>query len=203
MSMIPGRGKKTTDRRIQRTRGLLQEALVELIMEKGYEAITIQDILDRANVGRSTFYEHFYDKDDLLLSGFENLRADFEQYLAVQATSDEGPWQLSLSMFRHAEEHRQLYQAMAGRQGGRMAVEHIQGYLTRYLYDHLKQLLQRNNNMPADVLTQFVVSAFIGLLTWWLDNKSPYTAQQMNAFFRQLVEPGVSAYIRAVTASIE
>ena len=196
MPIIEGKGEKRTDRRIQRTRGLLQEALVELILEKGYEAITIQDILDRANVGRSTFYEHFYDKDDLLLSGFEHLRDDFEQYLAGQGISDDSPWQLSLSMFRHAEEHRQLYQAMAGKQGGNMAVGHIQKYLTRYLYDHLKQLLQqRNKNMPADILTQFVVSAFTGLLTWWLDNKSAYTAEQMNAFFRQLVEPGVGAVL--------
>jgi AcrR family transcriptional regulator len=196
MPIISEKGEKRTDRRIQRTRGLLQEALVELILEKGYEAITIQDILDRANVGRSTFYEHFYDKDDLLLSGFEHLRDDFEQYLAGQAISGESPWQLSLSMFRHAEEHRPLYQAMAGKQGGNMAVGHIQKYLTHYLYDHLKTLLlQRNKNMPADILTQYIVSAFTGLLTWWLDNKPVYTAEQMNAFFRQLVEPGVGAVL--------
>lgn len=194
MHVGPDKGDKKTDRRIQRTRGLLQDALVELIMEKGYEAITIQDILDRANVGRSTFYENFYDKDDLLLSGFEHLRDDFEQYLAVQVINDESPWQLSLSMFRHAQEHRQLYQAMAGKQGGNMAVGHIQKYLTLYLHDHLKKLLtQRNKSMPADILTQFIVSAFIGLLTWWLDNESAYTAEQMNAFFRQLVEPGFGA----------
>jgi AcrR family transcriptional regulator len=186
------REEKKPDRRTQRTRGMLQDALVELIMEKGYEAITVQDILDRANVGRSTFYEHFYDKDDLLLSGFEHLRDDFEQFLAGQISDDESPWQLSQSMFYHAEKHRQLYQAMAGKQGGNMAVGHIQKYLTIYLYDHLKKLLiQRNKNMPADILTQFIVSAFIGLLTWWLDNESTYTAEQMNAFFRQLVEPGV------------
>ncbi len=196
MPIIQDRGEKKTDRRIQRTRGLLQGALVELIMEKGYEAITIQDILDRANVGRSTFYEHFYDKDDLLLSGFEYLRDDFERYLAAQAISDQRPWQLSLSMFRHAEEHRRLYQAMAGKQGGNMAVGYIEKYLTLYLYDHLKKLvIQRDNHMPADILTQFIVSAFIGLLTWWLDNESAYTAEQMNAFFRQLVEPGVGVAI--------
>jgi AcrR family transcriptional regulator len=76
--MMNEKSDKKADRRIQRTRRLLQDALVGLILEKGYEAITVQDILDRANVGRSTFYEHFYDKDDLLLSSFEFLRDDFE-----------------------------------------------------------------------------------------------------------------------------
>ncbi len=187
---------KKEDRRIQRTRAVLQDALVELILEKGYESITVQDILNRADVGRSTFYEHFYDKDDLLLSGFEHLRDDFERFLAGQAAGDEGPWQLSLSMFRHAQEHRPLYQAMAGRQGGSMAVAHIQKYLALYLHDHLKQLLaQKKESLPAEILTQYIVSAFIGLLTWWLDNESPYTAEQMNAFFRQLVEPGVGVLL--------
>jgi AcrR family transcriptional regulator len=196
MPINPEKGNAKTDRRIQRTRSLLQGALVELIMEKGYEAITVQDILNQANVGRSTFYEHFYDKDDLLLSGFEYLRNDFEQFLAGQMINDESPWQLSLSMFRHAKEHRQLYQAMAGKQGGNMAMGHIQKYLTLYLYEHLKKLLmQQNKNMPAEILTQFIVSAFIGLLTWWLDNESAYTAEQMNTFFRQLVEQGIGAVL--------
>lgn len=188
--------EKKADRRIQRTRQLLQNALVDLILEKGYEAITVQDILDRANVGRTTFYERFYDKDDLLLSGFTHLRDDFEQYLAGQVVDDESPWQLSLSMFRHAQNHRPLYQAMAGKQGGNLAVEYIQKYLTIYLRDHLKNMLGRHRQSPPpEILTQFIVSAFMGLLTWWLNNDSPYTAEQMNAFFRQLVEPGVGSAI--------
>jgi AcrR family transcriptional regulator len=188
--------EKNKDRRVQRTRGMLQDALVSLILEKGYEAITVQDILDRANVGRSTFYEHFYDKDDLLLSGFEYLRKDFENFLAAQSFDEEGPWQLSLSMFRHAQEHRQLYQAMAGKQGGNLALAHIQKYLTIYLFEHLKGLLEkRRKDLPPEILTQFIVGSYITLLTWWLDGGLGYSADQMNAFFRQLVEPGVTAAI--------
>src|SRR5690242_13310 len=66
--------QKAPDRRIQRTRQLLLDSLIQLILEKGYESITVQDIIDRANVGRSTFYSHFQDKEDLLLSGFESMR---------------------------------------------------------------------------------------------------------------------------------
>jgi AcrR family transcriptional regulator len=67
--------KKPIDRRVERTRRSLLNALNELILEKGYEKVTVQDVIDRANVGRSTFYAHFEDKDQLLLSGFEPIRA--------------------------------------------------------------------------------------------------------------------------------
>src|SRR5258707_7199093 len=68
------------DRRVQKTRQALQNALIELILEKGYEAVVIQDILDRANVGRSTFYAHYQDKEDLLMSRFARLQAAFEEH---------------------------------------------------------------------------------------------------------------------------
>src|SRR4051794_18002624 len=67
------------DRRVQKTRKLLQEALIELISTEGYEAVTVQAILDRANVGRSTFYAHFQDKEQLLHSCFDSLNALFEE----------------------------------------------------------------------------------------------------------------------------
>src|SRR5215207_10196482 len=63
-----------TDRRVRRTQELLRGALMALIMEKGYDRITVQDILDEADVGRSTFYAHYRDKEDLLLSGFDDIR---------------------------------------------------------------------------------------------------------------------------------
>ena len=61
------------DRRIQKTKNLLHDALGYLIREKPYDAIVVQEILDRANVGRSTFYMHFRDKDDLLVSGIHDM----------------------------------------------------------------------------------------------------------------------------------
>src|SRR3954469_23951916 len=70
------------DRRVRRTRRLLREALLALVLEKGYEAVTVQDVLDRADVGRATFYAHFRDKDDLLISGADELRESLRLQMA-------------------------------------------------------------------------------------------------------------------------
>src|SRR5574337_330145 len=109
--------KKILDRRIRRTRKLLQDALLSLILEKSYDEVTVQDVIDRANVGRSTFYAHFQGKEDLFLSEFEELRMQFEDHLASQPIISSDPWDMSLMMFRHAQDQRQLYKALAGKQG--------------------------------------------------------------------------------------
>src|SRR5229473_6946476 len=98
--------KDAIDRRISRTRMLLQHALNSLILKKDYETITIQDICDAANVGRSTFYAHYTSKDDLKRSGFEHLRKELvdRQRSAQAAPGDIRDRSLgfSLPMFEHA-----------------------------------------------------------------------------------------------------
>ena len=97
---------KPEDRRIQRTRQSLQNALSDLILEKGYEKVTVQDVIDRANVGRSTFYAHFENLDQLLLSGFEPLRAEFDDFLSGRNIDNESPWALSLAIFQQVQKQK-------------------------------------------------------------------------------------------------
>jgi len=178
---------KHVDRRIERTRQALQNALNELILEKGYERVTVQDVIDRANVGRSTFYAHFESLDQLLLSGFEPLRAQFEDFLSGTTFDLESPWALSLTMFQQVQKQ----------QGGYITLIHIQKYLYGYLLEHLKATLpKRNKNIPPELLAHYVASSFIALMTWWIDNKYPFPAEQINDYFRQLVEPGTLAIMQ-------
>lgn len=190
--------KKTLDRRIQRTRGVLQEALVALILEKGFEAVTVQDIIDRANVGRSTFYAHFQDKEDLFVSGFDHLRIQFEEQLLGQSPTEANPWTLSLVMFKHAQDYRRVYKALVGEKGGHTMLAHIQKFLMAHIDEHLKTQLpaRKKSKIPLEILTVYVVNSLTALLTWWLDNDSPYSAEQMNDFYRQLVQPGVEAIMQ-------
>src|SRR6184192_3202097 len=97
--------KRATDRRVQRTRQLLQDALIAMMIEKGYEATTIQDIIDRANVGRATFYAHFADKETLLASRIEDLRA----MLTRQQQQSPGSLAFTIAMLEHARSHVALY----------------------------------------------------------------------------------------------
>jgi len=185
--------KVTPDRRIQRTRQLLQDALVALILEKGYEAITVQDVIDRANVGRSTFYAHFQDKEDLFLSGFENLRSQFEEHLLGQSSTEASPWELSLVMFQHAQDYQRVYKALVGEQSGPIVISHIQKYLSVLIGAHLKSQLtaRKNDQIPLEILTLYIVSSLTALLTWWLDHDMPYPAEQINDIFRQLTQPSI------------
>jgi len=186
---------KAPDRRVQRTRKLLQDALIALVLEKGYEAVTVQDIIDRANVGRSTFYAHFLDKQQLFLSGFEQLRVFLAQQHAAMAASGEHRLGFSLAMFEHALSYRQVYQALIGKQSGAVVLEHMQQMLTDLVRDELAALAPRDDTVPIplEIVVQYTVSVFMGLLIWWADHEPPDTAAQMDAIFQQLTLPGVLA----------
>jgi AcrR family transcriptional regulator len=186
---------KTLDRRIQRTRQLIQNALLELILEKGYEAVTVQDVIDRANVGRSTFYVHFQDKEDLFFSEFETLRDQFDHHLMTQPVVSGAPWEVSLHMFQHAQSQHMLYRALAGKQSGSAMIAHFHKYLFSLLQEHLKSQFAGRNNLavPIDVMANYLVSSFIALLTWWLDHDFPYPAERINEMYRMLIQPGFEA----------
>ena len=184
--------KSSPDRRIQRTRQLLQDSLIALILEKGYEAITVQDIIDHANVGRSTFYFHYKDKEDLLLSGFDNLRNIFEEF-REQLSPDKTTWDFSRALFQHAEENRQVFKALFGIQTGDILLKHVQKNLFAFLHDHFQERWSTNTRVvPIDVFVQYSVNTILGLLTWWLDNDIPYTAVQLNEYYRLLTEPTIN-----------
>ncbi len=191
---------KRVDRRVQRTRRALHEALVALIQEKGYEAVTVQAILDRANVGRSTFYAHFRDKEALLLGGFENLRSAFEQHRREQRLTGEAsadsPWELSWVWFQHAQYHRELYKALIGRRAGDVVAKYVHAYLSGLMrdYTYLKPSAEKSRAAKAELAVNWTVSSLLALTTWWLDHDELYTAEQINETFMQLTRPGLESY---------
>src|SRR5215467_10760821 len=104
------------DRRVARSRRALKEALTDLILEKGYEAVTVQDVIDRADVGRSTFYAHFVDKDDLLMAILADLEVPGPD--SSQWTADDPAFGWTLELFRHFGSGKRLFKAVAGGQSG-------------------------------------------------------------------------------------
>src|SRR5260370_21797664 len=110
-----GKWKEEWDRRAARTRRALHGALISLILRKGYDAITIQEIIDEADVGRATFYAHYRSKEDLLRGGFTRLRAELKAARDVGVSKGKrGPLSFSLAMFEHACAYRDVYRALVG-----------------------------------------------------------------------------------------
>lgn len=186
--------KAAQDRRVQRTRRLLHDALLALMLEHDFEHITVQDILDRADVGRSTFYAHFYDKEDLLLSGLEEIRELFERRTGVgQGQLGEVP--LSLDLFRHVRQYERTYRALAGNRAGERVLQHVHHYIAEHLRERLNQFVPADQELspPRDVLVGYLESTLVALLRWWLEQGSAYSPEQMSAIFRGLVLPGLLA----------
>jgi len=190
------------DRRVRRTRRLLHEALRSLILEKGYDHVTVQDVIDRADVGRATFYAHFRDKDDLLMSGFEEMRKSLRQYLVTSRAQKRLGEELGFAraLFNHAEGHRREYRAHVGSRSGGAILTFVHKELTSLMRAHLDEAVTRRRVkpvVPVEISTHYVVSALLALLTWWLDHDLPYTAEQMGQMFERLTRPAVAAALGA------
>jgi AcrR family transcriptional regulator len=190
--------KHATDRRIPRTRAMLQHALTALILKKGYEAITIQDVCDEANVGRSTFYAHYTSKDDLKRSGFEHLRKELvdRQRSAQAAPGDIRDRSLgfSLPMFEHARDHIDLYRALVGDRGGTVSLGQIRQILSDLVRNEFAATVGKNSadSIPRELIVQYVVGAYMAVLTWWLDGGAKLPPQRIDAMFRRLAAGGIT-----------
>lgn len=180
------------DRRAQRTRQTLSHALIDLIQEKRYEAITVQDICDRANVGRSTFYAHYQDKDDLLASNFQQMMHSLGSQ--VEWRNDRLAFPVT-PLFQHVQEHHHLYKALAGGGGFAVLLRAGQQQWRTHIETHLNTLLLpgRTATIPLDVVTAYLAGVLQTMLVWWLDRKMPYSPERMDEMFQQLVMPGVNA----------
>ena len=185
------------DRRIERTRQRLRETLLSLIVERGYEKVAVQDILDRAEVGRATFYEHFRSKEDLLGSGIEQLRAHLLKEWKPASDAGTRPVErlgFTLALFRHVDGHRQLYKAIVGRESGVIVERKMRRMLADLVREDLKSHKSAGQNtVSIDLAVQYVVGALWSVLTWWMDYRVPLSPEEMNSIFRQLTFPGLDA----------
>lgn len=175
------------DRRSQRTRNLLSAALVELIREKDYNAITVSDIIDRANVGRSTFYAHYRDKDSLFVGELDRVIEVLSHRIPSQ---EESPFFPSLGLFRHVGEEYELYKALLWTPGIDLLIKHMK----KSLSNRIKQGLEKSGKefeVPIHILASFLAGSFLTLLQWWLENKMIYSPEQIDKIFRNLTLPGI------------
>lgn len=171
---------------MRRTRQALTQALVDLVLEKRYDAITIQNLLDRADVGRSTFYSHYRGKDDLLLGSFERMLEALDQ-----AVEQDGPASLRVApvreLFRHVGEFHRFHHALArARMLDRLyqaGVDHFARTIAR----RLAVLPPRPGvSVPLPVLAQASAGALFALLRWWVDHDAPYSPERMDEMYHAI-----------------
>lgn len=192
------RARPPIDRRVRRTREHLSAALLELMIERGYDAVTVQDLLDRADVGRTTFYAHYRDKDDLLVEGLRGLRTFLRAHQQAAHARTGGLREralgFSLAMFEHAGEQRPLFRAIVGRRAGAIVMPHIRRMFSDLVREDLAALAPRGHDVPIDALVEYAVGALMAILTWWADLRSGApTAAEADALFRRLTIPGLVA----------
>ena len=188
---------KKNDRRVQRTQRALHKALMSRILEKKYDTITVQEILDLADVGRSTFYTHFQDKDALLVNGLENVKG---LLATAQTGAAERPGKsyeriigFSLPMFEHAFEFRAVNRALFGSGAEVIVRRQIQSALIAVVSPEVKQQFQKRKvgdcTVSPELLTYFLVSTYISVLNWWLNTKNSLQPREIDQAYRQLVMP--------------
>jgi AcrR family transcriptional regulator len=183
------------DRRTQRTHDVLHRALMSLIVEKSYEVITVQDVIDRANVGRSTFYTHYLGKQDLLRAGLKHLKAQLQKSQqagrTVKGDLKDRLFSFSLALFVHVDSYKAVYHAIVGRQSGTIVMSELRALLAELIETDLKMLptSDRRSDVPRSALTQFVVGALLSVITWWVDERSKLSPVEANEIFRRLILP--------------
>jgi AcrR family transcriptional regulator len=179
------------DRRSRRTRHLVQSALMELLLEKRYEAITVRDILDRAGIGSSTFYAHYFDKEDVQTVLIEQMLGQLSKPIS-QNTARPGLLP-SLALFRHIQEHSQHFQALVRGHAEEKVWKVAQTTLSRTIEQALASTYaeKRSPSVPLAVVAQYLAGAFLSLLKWWIETEMPSSPERMDEIFQQLALPGV------------
>ncbi|MBE0691286.1 MAG: TetR/AcrR family transcriptional regulator [Anaerolineae bacterium] len=182
-----------TDRRVQRTRELLQKSLIELINERGYDAITVQNIVDRANLARTTFYVHYSSKDDLFMSCHEAIVSEFQSGALYphplsreELLAPEAPPGMT-SAYRHLQEARaRLYPIFQGKDGP-LILRRIRDWSAQAIETNLRAVFAEGDSaIPLDVLATYLAGAQIGLVQWWLQKRQPHTAENLAQMFHRL-----------------
>ena len=186
--------QKKTDARVRRTRDALGDALVALMQEKPFETITVQDVLDRAQVSRSTFYAHYSDKDDLLMSDAEEFFESISMALSVHGDKSDRVFPV-MEFFVHLSDVQPFYKALVKSGKFQENMELARGHFARGIERRLSEL-PRGKSIPPHQLPAIAFThagALLSLLMWWLDRGMRESPAEMDELFHRMIWNGVSS----------
>ena len=172
------------EKRKLRTRAALKEATAVLLVEMGYEPLTIQHITDRADYARSTFYIHFDDKDDIIWSvlkeSFDQL--DQEMKKDVPGNSDQRRYFKWTLLFAYVDKNRDILKVILGDRGDIKLMRRLQDYMADIMQEDIETgHFDPITDLPVPFVTQYLAGAMVRTITWWLEDEAAarYTSQQM------------------------
>jgi AcrR family transcriptional regulator len=189
---------KSIDRRVKRTRHALQDALINLILEKGYDTVTIEEITDHADLGRTTFYLHFKDKEELLLHAIDNICDDFikkhQSLIKLVDISQDAIHRLRPNLdkrilyqiFAHARENADLYKVMMRGEGGAMVSQRFGNIIKEETVKRLEGVKRLEIKVPLEVFAVHFAGTLMAMVTWWLEEDMPHPIEEMVDHFQQL-----------------
>ena len=180
--------KKKTDARVRRTRDALGDALITLMQEKPFETITVQDVLDRARVGRSTFYSHYSDKDDLLMSDADDFYERVSMGLSAMGDKSERVFPVK-EFFSHLAEAKRFVNALSSSGKMQENLELARGHFARGIERRLAEL-PRGQSIPESdrpAVAFAHAGALLSLMTWWIDRGMRQTPAEMDELFHRTV----------------
>jgi AcrR family transcriptional regulator len=169
------------DRRIRRTQHLLAEALIVLTLEKGYEAVTIRDITERADIGYATFFRHYHDKDELLKDVLDVVLNELIELLCAPLPAAD-PTTTGVLLFRYVQEHEAVVRVLLKSHS-----------LRQSSIDAATQSAMSNINpqpesiIPPEIAAHHIVASTVTLIEWWLDHQMPYPAERMGMIYAELI----------------
>lgn len=181
----------STDRRLLRTRQSLRNALLALLPEKTWDELTVQDICDRANVGRSTFYMHFQNKEELLSAGLNDLREGLQQWAARKQNDTVGAFHFLDGLIEHMLEQRRVFCAVIGRRSGYIVQARFRELVLQLVSEDLERIAPAG--WKRDATVHYFAGAIFELLSWAVDENT-CTAKEIEQSFQRLS--------RDVTASL-
>jgi AcrR family transcriptional regulator len=191
--------QKKLDPRVVRTRQSLRDAMVALIGEKGFHAISVQDIAARAGVNRATFYLHYRDKNDLLIKSLrdalDELIADITPPAPGEFSPGDNALEPILQVVNHVARHADFYRVMLGADGVPSFIARVRDYIEGITLKWFA-VLQPNASeivVPVELIVNYLSGAYIGVIIWWLDHKMPHSPEYMANQLRRLATLGLSA----------
>ena len=203
--------EKQLDRRVRRTRIRLRDSLIKLILEQGYDNITIQQITDTADLSRATFYLHYKDKDELLASSLEEMFDELMDSVKdlmlrrkLELIDGDAP---SLPAFKHVEEYADLYKSLLGEKGVSSVINRILDYIAGIGAQQYRLIIENEDEdklpVPIDVASRHLAGAMFSMVSWWIDHDMPYTAEEMAQYFHQLTVPSIMSAVGRLPKNIE